>query len=282
VSFVRESRTSRFWIEALVALSAVVFLLPVLLIYVTSLKPDSEIVQFESILPKHPRQGIQENFQYVLSTPEEIPIFRWLGNSILISSCITLLVLTVDSLAAYGLARLNLPGRKYVFGGIIATMMVPGQILLVPVYLLLNKLGWIDSPLALIVPAGAGAFGVFLLHQFFKGIPRELEEAAMLDGCSKLGIYWYIMLPLAKPALATLAIFTFIGSWNEFLAPLVFLDTVDRFTLPVGVALFQSSYASEYGLTLAASVICTTPVLLIFLLFSRQIIRGIAASGLKE
>src|SRR4051794_10412220 len=206
----RESRARTMWIEGLVALAAVLFLLPVVLIYVTALKPDAEIVQFESVLPKHPKLGFQENFAYVLRTPEEIPIFRWLGNSILISSCVTLLVLTVDSLAAYGLARLNLPGRKYVFGLIIATMMVPGQILLVPVYLLLNKLGWIDSPLALIVPAGAGAFGVFLLHQFFKGIPKELEEAAMLDGCSKLGIWWYVMIPLAKPALATLAIFTFI------------------------------------------------------------------------
>jgi multiple sugar transport system permease protein len=279
---VRQPWFQRFGIELLLAIMAAAYVIPVVLIYLTALKPDAEIVKFDSVLPQNPRQGWQENFDHVLHTPEEIPIFRWLGNSILISSCVTLLVLTVDSLAAYGLARLNLPGRKYVFGGIVATMMVPGQILLVPVYLLLNKLGWIDTPLALIVPAGAGAFGVFLLHQFFKGIPRELEEAAMLDGCSKLGIWWYIMLPLAKPALATLAIFTFIGSWNDFLGPLVFLDSVDRFTLPVGVALFQSSYASEYGLTLAASVICTTPVLVIFLLFSKQIIRGIAASGLKE
>src|SRR5205814_6514785 len=184
--------------------------------------------------------------------------------------------------AAYALARLELPGRKWVFWTIIATLMVPGQILLVPVYLILNKLGWLDTPLALIVPAGAGAFGVFLLHQFFKGIPRELEEAAELDGCSALGVYWYIMLPLARPALATLAIFTFVGSWNDFLGPLVFLDSVEKYTLPVGVALFQTSYASQYGLTLAASVICTTPILLIFLLFSRHIIRGMAMTGLKD
>ncbi len=134
----------------------------------------------------------------------------------------------------------------------------------------------------MIVPAGAGAFGVFLLHQFFRQIPRELEEAAMIDGASKLRIWWNIMLPLSRPALATLAIFTFIGSWNDFLGPLVFLDSVEKYTLPVGVALFQSSYAAEYGLTLAASVICTTPVLLIFMLFSKQIIRGMAMTGLKE
>jgi multiple sugar transport system permease protein len=278
----REPWHRRVGIELLVALAATVFVLPVVLIYLTSLKPDAEIVKFESVLPKDPARGFRENFRYVLDTPEEIPIFRWLGNSILISSSVTLLVLTVDSLAAYGLARLRLPGKKFVFALIIATLMVPGQILLVPVYLILNHLGWIDTPLALIVPAGAGAFGVFLLHQFFKAIPRELEEAAMLDGANKLQIWWHLMLPLSKPALATLAIFTFIGSWNDFLGPLVFLDSVERFTLPVGVALFQSSYASEYGLTLAASVICTTPILVIFLLFSKHIIRGMAMTGLKE
>ena len=278
----REPWYQRVTIEVLVALAAALFVLPVVLVYLTSLKPDGEIVKFESVLPQNPREGVRENYEYVLNTPEEIPIFRWLRNSILISSSVTLLVLTVDSLAAYALARLQLPGKRYVFALIIATLMVPGQILLVPVYLILNKIGWIDSPLALIVPAGAGAFGVFLLHQFFKAIPRELEEAAMIDGASRLRIWWSVMLPLSRPALATLAIFTFIGSWNDFLAPLVFLDSVEKYTLPVGVALFQSSYANEYGLTLAASVICTTPVLVIFLLFSKQIIRGIAASGLKE
>lgn len=280
----------RVGIELSVALVAVLFVLPVVLVYVTSLKPDAEIIKLESILPQDPAKGIQENFKYVLTTPEEIPIFPswrerrlgWLGNSMLVSSCVTLLVLTVDSLAAYALARLNLPGRKYVFALIIGTLMVPGQILLVPVYLILNHLGWIDSLLALIFPAGAGAFGVFLLHQFLKAIPREVEESAMLDGASRLQIWWHIMVPLSRPALATLAIFSFIGSWNDFLAPRVFLDSVERYTLPVGIELFQSSYAAEYGLTLAASVICTTPILFIFLLFSRHIIRGMAMSGLKD
>ncbi|HEX8522813.1 MAG TPA: carbohydrate ABC transporter permease [Tepidisphaeraceae bacterium] len=277
-----QERARNVWVEVGIALAALVFLAPVVLIFITSLKPESEIVHFDSVWPKNPRLGIKNNFEYVLKTPEEIPILRWLRNSVMISTSVTLLVLTVDSLAAYALARLRLPGKKYIFGLILATLMVPGQILLVPVYLILNKLGWIDSPLALIVPASAGAFGVFLLHQFFKAIPKELEEAAMLDGCSKLGIWWHVMLPLSRPALATLAIFTFIGSWNDFLGPLVFLDSVEKYTLPVGVALFQSSYTSEYGLTLAASVVCTTPVLVIFLVFSKQIIRGMAMTGMKD
>jgi len=269
----------RWLIEAAIAVGAAAFVLPVALIFLTAFKSETEILHFDSLLPS---QLTGENFSEILASPEEIPIGRWFLNSLFISSCVTLLVLTVSSLAAYGLARLRLPGRRYVFAMIIATMMIPGQILLVPVYLILNWLGWLDSAAALIVPAGGGAFAVFLLHQFFRNIPRELEEAAALDGCSRLGIYWHVVLPLSRPALATLGIFTFIGSWNAFIGPLVFLDSVDRYTLPVGIALFQTSYWAEYGLTLAASVICTLPVIVVFLLFQKHIIKGISLSGLKQ
>ncbi len=272
-------RLKRGLVEGCVALGALVFVLPVVLIFITALKPDAEIVHFNSILPHHVTLA---NFRDILQNPEEIPIFRWFANSVLISSAVTLLVLTVTSLAAYAFARLDLPGKKWVFPLIISTLMIPGQILLVPVYLILNRLGWLDTPLALIIPAGGGAFGFFLLHQFFLGIPRDLEEAAAIDGCSRLGIYWRIVLPLSKPALATLGIFTFVGSWNDFLGPLVFLDSVDKYTLPVGIALFQTSYYAQYGLTLAASVLCTLPVLIAFLRFQRHIIQGIALTGLKD
>jgi len=275
----RKRGATRVAVEIGVALGALVFVLPLLFLLVTAFKPDAEILHYGGMLPHRPTLG---NFREVLGNPEEIPILRWFGNSVFISSCVSLLVVAVDSLAAYGLARLNLPGKKWVFGVIVATLMVPGQILLVPVYLILNRLGWLDTPLALIVPAGAGAFGVFLLHQFFLGIPRELEEAAALDGCSPFGIYWRVILPLSRPVLATLAIFTFVGSWNDFLGPLVFLDSVDKYTLPVGIALFQTSYYTEYGLTLAASVLCTLPVLIIFLIFQRHIIQGVALTGLKD
>ena len=270
---------SKVGIEILVALGALLMLAPVALIFFTAFKPDAEIVHFKSVFPE---QWTLENFREVLGSPEEIPIFRWFGNSMFISSMVTLLVLTVTSLAAYALARLKLPGKRWVFLLIVATLMVPGQILLVPVYLILEWLHWIDTPLALIVPAGAGAFGVFLLHQFFLSIPRDLEDAASIDGCSKLGIFWNVVLPLSRPALATLGIFTFVGSWNDFLGPLVFLDSVDKYTLPVGIALFQTSYYFEYALTLAASVICTLPVLIVFLFFQKHIIKGISLTGLKE
>ena len=269
----------RFIVELLVVAGAALAVLPVALILVTSFKPDSEIIQFGRLLPV---RWTLENYREILGNPEEIPIATWFCNSVFISSMVTLLVLAVDSMAAYGLSRLNLPGGRVVFTCIVATLMVPGQIMLVPVYLILNSLGWLDTPLALIVPAGAGAFGVFLLHQFFLGIPKDLEDAAAIDGCSRFGIYWRIILPLSKPALATLGIFTFMGSWNNFLGPLVFLDSVDKYTLPVGVALFQTSYYAEYGLTLAACVLCTIPVIVVFMLFQRHIIEGISLTGLKD
>lgn len=275
----RSTRHAGRWIgEAFLALGAFIFVLPVVVMLITSFKADSEIVHYAGLWPK---VATLEHYRAILGSPEEIPIFRWFLNSILISSAVTALVLAVDSSAAYALARLNLPGGRWVFIGIVSTLMVPGQILLVPVYLLLNRIGWLDTPFALIVPAGSAAFGVFLLHQFFLSIPRDLEEAAEMDGCTKSGILWRVVLPLSKPALATLGIFTFVGSWNDFLGPLVFLDSVDKYTLPVGIALFQTSYYAEYGLTLAASVLCTLPVVIAFLLFQKNIIEGISLTGIK-
>lgn len=275
----RAQRLGRRWLlEAFVAAGALFFVLPVIIMLITSLKPDAEIVQFTGLLPK---AATLANFREVLGNSEEIPIFRWFFNSVFISCSVTFLVLTVTSFAAYALARLDLPYGRTVFLVIVSTLMVPGQILLVPVYLILNRIGWLDTPAALIIPAGAGAFGVFLLYQFFLGIPRDLEEAAALDGCSRFNILRQVVLPLSRPALATLGIFTFVGAWNDFLGPLVFLDSVDKYTLPVGIALFQTSYYAEYSLTLAASVICTLPVLIAFLLFQKNIIEGIALTGLK-
>jgi len=278
VSLNNRTKLQSITTETLVMAGAIIFVLPIILLFITSFKPESEIIHFKNVLPN---DWTVANYAEVLDNVEEIPMARWFFNSVFVSSMITALVLFVDSLAAYALARLNLPGGKYVLILIIASLMIPLQMLLVPVYLILNWLGWLDTYLALIIPAASGAFGVFLLHQFFKSIPKEYEEAAAIDGCSKWGIYWRIILPMSKPALATLGIFVFVGSWNDFLNPLVFLDSVDKYTLPVGIALFQTSYVIEYGITLAASAIATPPVLIIFLLFQKHIIEGISLTGLK-
>lgn len=275
----KDLNLKRMTAEAAVACGALLFLAPSVLLLLTALKPESEIVQFRAVLPQ---QATLANFRTVLGDPEEIPLARWFINSLLISSCATGLVLLVDSMAAFSLARLRPRQGRAILAGVVLTLMVPSQVLLVPVYLILNQLGWLDTPLALIVPAGAGAFGVFLLHQFMLSIPRELEDAAEIDGCSAWGVYRHVAVPLTRPALAALGIFTFIGSWNDLLGPLVFLDSVDHYTMPVGIALFQTSYFTEYGITLAASVIAVLPVFVAFLLFQRQITQGIALTGLRE
>ncbi len=266
------------WPEVFLILSGLAAVAPLVLLAVTAFKPETEVLNFQAVLPRH---WTWANFVRILGTPEEVPVARWFFNSVFIASATTLVVLTVSSLAAYALVRLRPPGSGVVLGVLVATMMIPGQVLLVPLYLILNQIGWIDTPMALIFPGAAGAFGTFMLSQFFRGIPRELEEAAVIDGCGRFSIFMHIILPLARPALATLAIFTFIGTWNDFSGPLVLLDSISHYTLPVGIALFQSSYASEYGLTFAASVLSTIPVLVVFLIFQRNIIQSVAFTGIK-
>lgn len=257
----------------------VIMLTPMFLLLVTSFKMEDEILNPAAILPT---SWTLQNFRQILGNAEEIPIARWLLNSLMVSTSVTLLTLTVTSLAAFAFARLNLPGGHYVFLLVVATMMVPGQVLLVPVYLQLNWLGWLDTLLALIVPASASAFGVFLLHQFFLGIPKSLDESVYIDGGTRWHVYRHVALPVARPAMVTLAIFVFIGSWNAFIEPMVFIDSVERYTLPVGIALFQTAYYTDYGLTLAAACIATVPVVTIFLMYQKRIAEGIALTGLKE
>ena len=274
----KSRRWSNGLIEGFIAAAALITALPVVLIFITALKPEAEIIRFDGVLPQDPTLA---NFRHFLEYPEEAPILRWLFNSVLVASGTTFLVLLVSSLAAFVLSRLRPVGGRWVLLGIIATLMVPGQVVFVPLYLLLSNLGLLDTYWALILPPAASPFGVFLIYQFMKQVPLEVEEAARLDGCSDLQLYRHVMLPLCRPVLATLGIFVFVGSWNDFLGPLIFLDSIDRYTLPVGVAIFQSSYATDYGLTLAASVVCTLPVVVAFLLFSKHIVRGISSGAVK-
>jgi multiple sugar transport system permease protein len=253
-------------------------LLPIAFLVVTAFKTESEVLALDSLLPKEWTLG---NFRRIFGTPEETPIARWFFNSLWVATATTLTVLATASLAAFALVRLRPWGSGAILALIVGTMMVPAQILLVPVYQLLNAMGWIDTPAALIFPAAATGFGVFLLAQFFRDLPVDLEEAARIDGCGNWRVFWHVILPLSRPALATLAIFTFVGSWNNFMAPLVFLDSLNRYTLPVGIALFQSSYAAEFGVTFAASLLSSVPVLVAFLFFQRHIIRSVALTGLK-
>ena len=271
---------AHIWLHLPMILAAIIFLAPLLWMLSTSLKSEDSIVKGLGSLQWWPNPLTWENFSNVLLKVEEFPVWQWTGNSVFISVVATILVLTVDSLAAFAYSRLQWRGRDRVFSILVATMLVPGQVLLIPTYLLIRALGLFDTYGALIFPAGAGAFGVFLLRQFFMTIPVELEEAARLDGCGPLGVFRHVILPLSKPALATLGIFTFMGTWNAFEGPLIFTDSISMRTLPIGITIFQGRYSTEYGPMMAAAVLAAIPVVLAFVLFQKQIIKGISLSGL--
>ncbi|MDP6702183.1 MAG: carbohydrate ABC transporter permease, partial [Candidatus Latescibacteria bacterium] len=186
------------------------------------------------------------------------------------------------SLVAYAFARLQWPGRELWFGILLATMMLPGQVTMIPVFMIFRALGWYNTLKALWVPSFFGsAFFIFMLRQFMKGIPRDLEEAAKIDGCSFFGIYWRIILPLIKPALAAVAIFTFMNTWNDFMGPLIYINDQRLYPLALGLFDFRSEHSSEYGMLMAASTLMTLPVIAIFFLAQRYFIQGVTLTGMK-
>ena len=232
---------SQWALHALMLLAAFLFAAPLLWMLATAFKLPEDIVNGLGTARWWPHPATTANFASVLSKTQEFPIWRWTANSLLISLAVTLLI---------------------------------------PMYLLIRGLGWFDTYWALIVPAGASAFGVFLLRQFFQTIPAELEEAAVLDGCGPLGIFWHVILPLSKSALATLGIFTFMATWNAFEEPLIFTDSLDMRTLPIGITIFQGRYNMEYGPMMVAAALAAIPVTLAFLVLQKQIIKGISLTGL--
>jgi multiple sugar transport system permease protein len=195
---------------------------------------------------------------------------------------VTLGQLMTCSLAAYAFARLQFRGREVLFYLFLGTMMIPGQVIMIPSFMVLYWLGWIDTYYALIVPGLASAFGTFLLRQFFLTIPRDLEDAASIDGCSRFGVLWRIILPLSRPALATLAVFTFMGVFNDFLWALIVVSSDEMKTVQLGLAIFRDRYQTDWGQLMAASVTATLPILMVFFFAQKYFIKGITLSGLKD
>jgi len=210
-----------------------------------------------------------------------LPFHNFAVNSIVVSLSITAGQLVTSSLAAYAFARLDFPGRDKVFFGYLATMMVPGAVTMIPVFILLRNLGWIDTYQALILPGVFSAYGTFMLRQFFMGIPTDLEDAARIDGCSVLGVYYYVVLPLSKPALATLGTFIFMNSWRDFMWPLIVTNRIEMKTLTAGLASFQGIYTTNWPLLMAASLFVMIPLVLVFLFSQRFFIEGIKLTGMK-
>jgi multiple sugar transport system permease protein len=211
-----------------------------------------------------------------------IPFARYLFNTLLICALVVIGVLISCSLVAYGLARIRWQGRNGLFYIIIATMMLPFQVTMVPLFVVFARLGWVDTFLPLFVPAFFGnAFFVFLLRQFFLTIPPELTDAARVDGCSEFGIYWRVVLPLAKPALATVGLFAFMNTWNDYVGPLIYLSDTSKYTLSLGLATFSSQYGSYPGMLMAVTAVMTIPIIILFFVTQRTFIQGITLTGLK-
>ncbi len=262
-----------------VLLGAIAFMMlfPLLWLISTSLKsPTENIFQFPpQLLPSQP------TFQNFITVWQSNPFGQYLFNSTIVAVLTVSLNLLFCSLAAYPLARLNFRGRDLIFTGVVSTIMIPFQIVMIPLYILTVQLGLRNTYLGVIFPGIASAFGIFLLRQAFQGVPKELEEAARMDGCSELGLWWNVMLPAIRPALVTLAIFVFIGSWSDFLWPLIVLDRPEYYTLPLGVATLAGTFSLDWRLIAAGSVISIVPVLLFFLFMQRYIVPTDTGSGVK-
>lgn len=263
---------------ALLILMAAVMLLPFVWLVTSSLKGQVEIFQYPPQWIPNPIHW--DNYPNALTVK---PFDLYLFNTAKIVFLNVIAVVFSSSLCAYGFARIKFWGRDFWFGIVLATLFLPYAILIVPQFIIFSRLGWVDTILPLTVPLffGGGAFNIFLLRQFFRSIPEELADAARIDGCTELGIYWRIMMPLAKPALITVGIFTFLNSWNDLLGPVIYLRSPSNFTIAVGLASFRSLQSSRWDLQLAASTAMIIPVLILFFFAQRYFIKGVVMSGLK-
>lgn len=254
-------------------LLALLVVAPMLWVLLSAFRPASDL--FSTGLPSH---LTLDNFVYVLT---RIPLPRYLLNSAIIAVAVTGIALFTHSMAAYALARLRFPGRGVVFSMIISTLLVSLPVILVPLFLVVKQLGLLDSYAGLIVPSIFNAFGIFLLRQFYLTVPRELEEAAELDGCGYWRRYWNVVLPLSRPALASLAVLFFLANWNAFLWPLTITRNPDLRVIQVGIAGLQGQYSSAYNYILAAAVIAAIPTVLVFLAGQRRLVDAMKTTGMK-
>jgi multiple sugar transport system permease protein len=265
----------RRMITTLAVTLAVIWALPLIWVSIVAFKPSGSVLTATSWL-KPPFTF--ENYIHVFTSA---PVLLWLWNSILISAITTILVLILSSLAAFPFSIARFPGDRFLFWIILAGLLVPGEAVLVPLYILIRDLNLLDSFTGIVLPAIAVPFGMILLKQFFDGLPKELYEAAKMDGCGVFKMLFTITLPLSRPALAALGIFTFLGTWKEFIWPFISITSAEKMTIPVGIPFFNSTFSVDYTIPMAANVIVSIPVVIAFLLFQKQIIKGISFTGIK-
>jgi multiple sugar transport system permease protein len=265
---------ARVFLYIILLLGGLGMIFPFLWMISSSLKHAKDIYSLALIPP----EATLNNYRYVL---EETSYVRWFTNSLIVAAITTASVAFFDSLAGYVLAKFRFPLQNVIFVLILSTLMVPTEMLVIPWYLMSIELHWTNTYWGIMFPGVISAFGVFLMRQFFLTVPNELLDAGRIDGFTEFGLFWKVALPLVKPAVAALCIFTFLGNWNAYLWPLIAIRTEEMRTLPVGIAFFSSESGSQYELIMTAAALGTIPVLVVFAIFQRQIIRGIALTGIK-
>lgn len=271
-----KTRALRAVLYAVLIVLALVMLVPFIWMLSASFKLDKDVFVFPiQWIPKNPR------WQNYVDIWNKIPLATFVMNTVKLTLIVTFLQLLTSSFAAYAFAKLSFKGKDTLFLAYIATIAVPWQVYMVPQFMMMRSMGLADTHLAIICLQAFSAFGVFMMKQFYEGIPTELCEAARIDGMTEYQIWYKVMLPLSKPSLSTLTIFTFVGTWNDFLGPLIYLTTESKKTLQLGLRMFISQFGSEYGLIMAASVLSLIPVLVVFLSLQKYFVEGVAASGVK-
>ncbi len=261
---------------ALLTLAAIIALLPLYWMFTTALKGQaSYLSQPPEMFPKAPTLA---NFEQMMANPF---MLRWFLNSTFVSIAVTLLNILFASLAGYTFAKLEFPGRRWLFWLYMATMMVPFQVTMFPLFKLMVELGWVNSFAALIIPAMALPYNVFLMRQVIQSLPHEILDAGRIDGCTEFSLFWRVVLPMSTNGIAVIGIFTFIAVWNDFLWPLIILNTEDMRTLPIALATFQTSFETNYGLLMAGGVIMAIPMFLVFFLLQRFFLQGLTLGGVK-
>jgi multiple sugar transport system permease protein len=269
----------RFGLYAILTALTLVFAVPLIWMLITSLKtyPDAQRIPTQWL----PDPVSTYGYGVLFAADSQNPVLRWFLNSMLAAVFQVVLVLATASMAAYALARMRFRGRGVMFGLIVATLFVPPATLIIPNFLIVDTLNWLDTLLVVVVPGAASAFGVFFLRQFFLSLPREIEEAAVLDGANQWQIFTRVVLPLSKPALATLAVLAFLTNWNDFLWPIFVLFSAESLTLPAGLGLLQGTYTTDYPVMMAGALLASVPALILFVIAQRYVIAGVSRSGLK-
>lgn len=255
---------------------AAITVAPYVILLLSSFRTNSEIMKFPNhILP------IEWTLSGYIKVFTRAPVFKWFQNSVIITGSVTLGVLFTSTLTGFVFAKFRFRLKEVLFWVLLSTMMIPSQVTMIPSFLVVNQLGWYNKLTALIVPSLVSVFGIFLARQFIEEIPDDLCSAGQIDGCGSWGLYFRVILPQIRPAMSALAIFTFLGTWNDYLGPLIMLSDTDRMTLPLALTFFNTNHSMDMGATMSAATLVMLPVILVFLLFQKQFVKGISITGMK-